>query len=313
MARILIENITKSNLKNLADIELQNLRSRFMNIHTSYFLGNDIQKAIGMERKEFLTLYLILCNEMQYRNISFIRNSPLDKEVCSRIVKSSFWQLDVHALGEIVVIPNYVTAIGAFLRSAKTTKEIEVNVRCEEKNRNAKFEIHIGKLVEEHTGKKARFVYDIAGPSGSYIPLFDLVLKSHPETRKVRAPEAKKDVFIKKPLENNKKINKNLNEEGLKTFEYLIHHVEVEGDEEIVHHCHMYDHIGNLFEQAHLYFDKSKVYLDGKEIKEGHYHVIKGLEPKQEVAWSEEEATAAGVKPKGMMSGMTLKEKAKVW
>ena len=108
------------------------------------------------------------------------------------------------------------------------------------------------------------------------------------------------------------KINKAL-EENLETFEYLIHHVAMEGDDEIVHHCHMYDHIGNLFEQAHLYFDKGKVYLDGKEIKEGHYHVIKGLEPKQEVAWSEEEATAAGIKPKGMMSGMTLKEKAKAW
>lgn len=108
------------------------------------------------------------------------------------------------------------------------------------------------------------------------------------------------------------KIQKQL-EENLETFEYLIHHVAMEGDEEIVHHCHMYDHIGNLFEQAHLYFDKGKVYLDGKEIKEGHYHVIKGLEPKQEVAWSEEEATKAGIKPKGMMSGMTLKEKAKAW
>lgn len=108
------------------------------------------------------------------------------------------------------------------------------------------------------------------------------------------------------------KINKKL-EENLETFEYLLHHVATEGDKEIVHHCHMYDHIGNLFEQAHLYFDKGKVYLDGKEIKEGHYHVIKGLEPKQEVAWSEEEATKAGIKPKEMMSGMTLKEKAKVW
>ena len=108
------------------------------------------------------------------------------------------------------------------------------------------------------------------------------------------------------------KINKAL-EENLETFEYLIHHVAIEGDEEIVHHCNMYDHIGNLFEQAHLWIDKGKVYLDGKEIKEGHYHVIKGLEPKQEVAWSEEEATDAGIKPKGMMSGMTLKEKAKAW
>jgi hypothetical protein len=113
--------------------------------------------------------------------------------------------------------------------------------------------------------------------------------------------------------EHKEKINKKLDEENLETFEYLIHHVSVEGDEEIIHHCHMYDHIGNLFEQVHLWIDKGKIYLDGKQIKEGHFHVIKGLEETQEVAWSEQEATDAGIKPKGMMSGMTLKEKAKVW
>lgn len=113
--------------------------------------------------------------------------------------------------------------------------------------------------------------------------------------------------------EHKEKINKKLDEENLETFEYLIHHVSVEGDEEIIHHCHMYDHIGNLFEQVHLWIDKGKIYLDGKQIKEGHFHVIKGLEQKQEIAWSEEEATDAGIKPKRMMSGMTLKQKAKVW
>ncbi len=112
--------------------------------------------------------------------------------------------------------------------------------------------------------------------------------------------------------EHKEKVYKQL-EESLKTFEYLIHHIAIEGDKEIVHHCHLYDHIGNLFEQSHLWIEKGKIYLDGNEIKEGHYHVIKGLEETQEVAWSEEEATAADIKPKRMMSGMTLKEKAKVW
>jgi len=112
--------------------------------------------------------------------------------------------------------------------------------------------------------------------------------------------------------EHTEKVSKALHD-VLEAYEYLTHHIEVDGDKEIIHHCYLYDHLGNLFEQAHLWIDKGKVYLDGKEIKDGHYHVIKGLEPIQQVAWSEEDAIAANIKPKEMAEGMTLKEKAKEW
>ena len=53
--------------------------------------------------------------------------------------------------------------------------------------------------------------------------------------------------------------------------------------------------------------------MDGKKAEEGRYHVITGLEPDQEVVWSDEEANEAEIKPKRMHSGMTKKEKSKEW
>lgn len=100
----------------------------------------------------------------------------------------------------------------------------------------------------------------------------------------------------------------------LKDFEYLIHHIEVndKGREE-VHHCYLYDHIANLFEQGHITIKDGKVSLDGKTIKEGTFHVIVGLEPTQEVCYSNTEATLAGIRPKKLKLGMTRKQKAKEW
>ena len=100
---------------------------------------------------------------------------------------------------------------------------------------------------------------------------------------------------------------------NLEDFEYLIHHIEIKDEKELVHHCLLVDHIANTFEQSHLWIDNGKIYLDGKEIKEGYFHIIKGLEPTQEVTWSDEEAIEAGIKPKEIKTGLTKKEKAKIW
>ena len=101
---------------------------------------------------------------------------------------------------------------------------------------------------------------------------------------------------------------------ALEDFEYLLHHVESDekGKEEI-HHCYIYDHISNLFEQDHLVIRNGKAYLNNKEIKDGLFHIIKGLEPTQETVWSDKEAEENKITPKKMKAGMTLKEKAKEW
>lgn len=103
-------------------------------------------------------------------------------------------------------------------------------------------------------------------------------------------------------------------ERTLSDYEYLLHHVEVgNAGVERIHHCFIYDHLGNMFSQAHLLVKNGKVYVDEKEVKEGLFHFIVGLETSQEVAWSNEEAEKNNIKPKNMKAGMTLKEKAKEW
>jgi hypothetical protein len=376
---ILIEQITSKELAGLETADLRDLRSRFIDIFNKYFLDSDLQKAAGIERKDFVTKYMLLRKEMDDRKVSFFRRLPIDQELGARVFKSSMWGLDIGMFGDMLVIPDYICVSGDFIKSPKKVGNVEVIIKNKEENRSDSFEAVIGQLIKDQTRKEPVFIYKQEGPESSYIPLFDLILKARKEIEKIKVAkellktsEKKKLFTIQKPEENGtiripvgpecevtatikidvsqgisalycgnvkkvrtfifdkkkkawtmatarawinehkEKVNKKA-EENLETFEYLIHHVSVEGDEEIIHHCHMYDHIGNLFEQVHLWIDKGKIFLDGKEIKEGHFHVIKGLEETQEVAWSEEEATDAKIKPKRMMSGMTLKQKAKVW
>ena len=102
---------------------------------------------------------------------------------------------------------------------------------------------------------------------------------------------------------------------AMKDFEYLLHHIDVDDDsgEEEIHHCLVYDHIANMFEQGHLVIKNGKAYLDGKRVSDKVFHVLKGLEPSQETAWSNEEAEENEIKPKEMKAGMTLKKKSKEW
>ena len=100
----------------------------------------------------------------------------------------------------------------------------------------------------------------------------------------------------------------------LDEFESLIHHIATdEKGKEVVHHCFLYDHIANLFEQEHLVIKDGKAFFKGKEIKDGVYHVIAGLEPHQDVCWSDEEAEKHKIKPKKLRWGMSYNEKAKEW
>lgn len=109
-------------------------------------------------------------------------------------------------------------------------------------------------------------------------------------------------------------LSTSIKKRSFEDFEYLLHHIHIgkDGKEEI-HHCFLYDHIANLFEQAHLAVKKGVAYLEGKKIQDGIFHVIKGLESTQEAIWSDVEAEKNKIKPKAMEKGMSRKDKAKEW
>ncbi len=72
---------------------------------------------------------------------------------------------------------------------------------------------------------------------------------------------------------------------GLDDWLYLIHHVHVDPDtgKEIIHHCNLVDHLGNLYEVGHVINEDGEI-----------SHGVLGLVEDQDVYWSNEEAEADG-------------------
>ena len=187
-----IEDVTSDNIENISDKELRLIRNRCLNIYDGYFAkGPYVKKAVGMDRMFFLKKYYMVRKEMEYRGMKFFLENPLDKEMINRLDISKIWKLDVPALPDMVAIPNYVSVSGEFIKSPITVEKIDVVIRGEEEHRNEGFEAKIGDLVKEQTDKEPNFIYNVKGPDSSFIPLFDLVLKSHDETRKMKAKKEK--------------------------------------------------------------------------------------------------------------------------
>lgn len=185
-----IENITLESIRTLPDVELRNLRIRFIDIFDRYFTDPAVKKAVDIGRQAFYNKYIILRAEMTERGIKFFWNSLLDKDISNRIFKSSMWDLDVPAMGDVAIVPEYVSVGGSFIKSPKDAEDIDIIIRDAEENRDESFELKVGRLIREQTKKEPHFVYASRGPHSSYIPLFDLVLRAREETRKVRVKES---------------------------------------------------------------------------------------------------------------------------
>lgn len=315
-----------------------------------------------IKKHEIIKRYRILKSEIRRRGLKFSPNVLLDKALFKRAMIG----IDVQGLSDVIIIENYISISGPFVKSCQEAKVVDVVIKDDEDNRDGELEEQISKAIQSETKKKCRFTYNKAGPPSPYIPLFDKMIRAKRETSKVEIskPETKEkyhripvkdckitatidisgkairalycgkekeiatylfdvDKFTMKEakvwIKEHKKQLQKLKEaiaskaKSIKDFEYLLHHIETGDGKEEVHHCYLYDHNANLFEQAHLLIKDGKVYLDGKEIKEGVFHTIKGLEAKQEVIWSDEEAKKGGIKSKKMIAGMTIKEKGKEW
>ncbi len=194
-----IENITQDNIKELPDVELRNLKIRFIGIYDRYFADPEMKKAVDLERQVFYSKYIVLRTEMKKRSIEFHEGVALDKEVNTRIFLKSVWGLDVPSLNEIPIVKSYAAISGTFIKSPKVAKSMDVVIRNTEKNRDERLEKKIAMELKAHTGKIPNFIYSPEGPDSSHIPVFDLVLKARDETKKINV--------AKKPIEK-KKIKK---------------------------------------------------------------------------------------------------------
>jgi len=92
---------------------------------------------------------------------------------------------------------------------------------------------------------------------------------------------------FKKKVEKFEKLIEEAHKElpGLEEWEYLIHHIhkDKETGKEVLHHCQLVDHLGNMYLIDHV-----------KNSKGTFTHSIKGLMESQDIFWSDEEAVQAG-------------------
>ena len=113
-----------------------------------------------------------------------------------------------------------------------------------------------------------------------------IVPKPNPIFKSKNSPEIKEE-RIAKLLSSLKLEGKADPDQPVEDWEYLIHHLHVDENtgEDIVHHCVLVDHLGNLYTVEHILDEKGDT-----------RHCIAGLLEEQDVYWSNEEAEADGQK-----------------
>jgi len=303
-----IESITKDNLEKENDNELFNLRMRFTQLFKKFYKTNLFKKSDFnfLERKDFLERYKLLSGEIKSRKLKVNKSSELDKVIFSKDMVG----VDVKSLPDIPVMSDYISITGSFLKSPKSIGSFSIYIKDTADKRLVEVEERVRQVLEEELGKSPAIMKYEEDPPEDCLSLFDLVLKPKERLEKIKHEKTSNGYWKKTSPSKTEKINK---EEVLEDYEYLIHHVEINNGEEEIHHCFLYDHLGNLFEQNHILIKNGKAYIDNKEIKDGIFHIIAGLESTQEVVWSDEEAKKADIIPKKMKAGMTLKQKSKEW
>jgi len=184
-----IEEITANKLKEAPDKELYSLRLRFVQLYNKNFKGNRNTRVGTLSRSDFLQKYRLLVKEMKDRGLTHAKVTDIDVEVFR---KAMFGGLDVGTLGDIVIVENYLAIAGSFVKSPTEANDIDIIVRDSSSNRDEGLELKVGRLLEKETEKLPHFVYSPRGPHSSYIPLFDLVLRSKEETKRVKIREGQK-------------------------------------------------------------------------------------------------------------------------
>lgn len=186
-----IENINEKSLGAASREELIFLQKhQFPQVYEKHFLGNRLEKSEwGMSRSGFLRKYALVFKEMASRGMRRKANFGLDEELFKRVM---FGGLDVPKLGDIVLVENYMSVGGSFVKSPADASDIDVIIREREANRDEGIELKVGRLLAGETDKSPHFIYSLRGPHSSYIPVFDLVLRAREKTKRVDVRESKR-------------------------------------------------------------------------------------------------------------------------
>jgi predicted RNA-binding Zn-ribbon protein involved in translation (DUF1610 family) len=188
-----IEEINREKLERTSREELFSLRLRFIQLWNKYFKGNEKDIVGTLKRPELLEKHRILIREMKKRSLKVVVNEDIDKASVKKIMG-----IDVPSLGDLVVIPDYVSVGGSFIQDPETADDVDVIIRVDKSDKDEGLELKLNRLIQKQVNKGGHFIYNKTGAHSSYLPLFDLVLRAKDKTEKI---EVKEDVIQKKTID----------------------------------------------------------------------------------------------------------------
>ncbi|GAI73683.1 unnamed protein product, partial [marine sediment metagenome] len=210
-----IEEMTSEELSKISDNELYGLRLRFIQLFNKWFKNNNRQKVGKLEKNNFLDQYRFLLKEMNKRKLTHSVQG-IDRA----LFRKNIYGLNVSSLGDIVKVPDYVSIGGGFVKSPKDADDLDLIIRDDENNRDEGLELKLTRLMQKRIEKRCHFVYNETGAHSTYIPLFDLVLRSKNKINRVE---------VKEGYSKSGGLEKDIGpERTLEDYEYLLHHIEID-------------------------------------------------------------------------------------
>jgi len=180
-----IEEITTTRLSDVPDRELYSLRLRFIQLWNRNFAERDKDTDITvgkLTRSQFLSKYRLLVSEIRSRRLKF-NASEIDHALFGKRMSVHKLGFDTGALEETTLIPEFVSLVGSYVVDPEEAEDLDILVR--KNTRDESIEMKVSRALAQQIEKYCHYIYAPAGPHGSYVPLFDLVLKPRSEINKV--------------------------------------------------------------------------------------------------------------------------------
>jgi len=173
-----IESISQGEIKKVDDRELYSLRLRFLQVWKKHF-EKKIVKNEELNRSAILEKYQILKKEMETRKLNYgVR------EIDKILFKKSIYNLDVPSLNEFVIVEDFISLAGDYIKNPKSVEKADIIIRSRE-GQNDDLGEFASDIMTDILKKECNVIWKMEGPESNYIPLFDIVLRPKQITKKV--------------------------------------------------------------------------------------------------------------------------------
>jgi hypothetical protein len=173
-----IEEISKSDIGKVDDRELYSLRLRFLQVWKKHF-EKKIEKLLVLDRNSIIEKYQILKKEMEARKLSYGI-----KELDKILFRKSIYKLDVPSLNEFVIVEDFISLAGDYVKNPKSIEKADIIIRSNEGQNDGLGEF-ASDIISDILKKECNVIWKMEGPETDYIPLFDIVLRPKTITKKV--------------------------------------------------------------------------------------------------------------------------------